>query len=271
MINQQLVDYIKQQSQQGISPENIKNNLLSNGWTETDINQAYSGLSTSPPVSKFNKKFIWVSAILLLFVAGGVFAFISYTSKPLETILPEINTPAPETNINTNQNTTPPITPQTIIDETADWNIYKSEKYGVEFKYPKEVYIGDTSIETTNILSLDFNDKISMMDFSVSSNPTIKNIADVSKDFELKNSQNAAFCTSQPGKAKDYIKAKIIKKETIYSIDGTEGLLFTGENNICSILIYINKGNRFMFSIDKGNPTGIAEEKGILTTLKFTK
>jgi hypothetical protein len=32
MINQQLLDYIEQQLQNGVSKEQIKSNLLSNGW-----------------------------------------------------------------------------------------------------------------------------------------------------------------------------------------------------------------------------------------------
>ncbi len=97
MINQQLIDYIKQQSQQGVSPENIKNALRSNSWTDADINQAYSSLSTSVPISRFNKKFIWIPAILLLLIAGGVFAFISYTSKPISAFSPVIETSTPTT------------------------------------------------------------------------------------------------------------------------------------------------------------------------------
>ena len=95
MINQQLIDYIKQQSQQGVSPENIKNALRLNNWTDTDINQAYSSLSTSAPVSKFNKKIIWIPAVLLLLVAGGVFAFISYTSKLVAVVSPALDTSTP--------------------------------------------------------------------------------------------------------------------------------------------------------------------------------
>lgn len=46
MINQQLLDYIKQQTQQGISPDNIKNALHSNGWTEADIDEAFNNSVT---------------------------------------------------------------------------------------------------------------------------------------------------------------------------------------------------------------------------------
>lgn len=48
MTNQQLLDYIKQQLQQGVSREQIKSSLLTNGWQENDINEAFLTLSNNP-------------------------------------------------------------------------------------------------------------------------------------------------------------------------------------------------------------------------------
>lgn len=42
MVNQQLFDYIKQQLQQGISKEQIKSSLITNGWQAQDIDEAFS-------------------------------------------------------------------------------------------------------------------------------------------------------------------------------------------------------------------------------------
>jgi len=42
MANQQLLDYIKQQLQQGVSQEIISNNLISQGWQQSDVNEAFS-------------------------------------------------------------------------------------------------------------------------------------------------------------------------------------------------------------------------------------
>lgn len=42
MTNQQLLDYIKQQLQQGVSREIITNNLISQGWQQPDVNEAFS-------------------------------------------------------------------------------------------------------------------------------------------------------------------------------------------------------------------------------------
>lgn len=42
MANQQLLDYIKQQTQQGVSREIITSNLISQGWQQSDVNEAFS-------------------------------------------------------------------------------------------------------------------------------------------------------------------------------------------------------------------------------------
>ena len=42
MVNQQMLDYIKQQLQQGVSREIISNNLISQGWQQSDVNEAFS-------------------------------------------------------------------------------------------------------------------------------------------------------------------------------------------------------------------------------------
>lgn len=58
MANQQLLDYIKQQLEQEVSKEEIKNNLLTNGWQASDIDEAFrlvSGFNQTaqPPAQSF--------------------------------------------------------------------------------------------------------------------------------------------------------------------------------------------------------------------------
>jgi hypothetical protein len=48
MPNQQLLDYIKQQLRAGSSAEQIKQDLLSSGWQEANVNEALSVLSPQP-------------------------------------------------------------------------------------------------------------------------------------------------------------------------------------------------------------------------------
>jgi uncharacterized RDD family membrane protein YckC len=64
MVNQQILDYIKQQTLQGISREQIKSSLMSNGWQASDIDEGFniivptiSGIPVAPtinPVSTMN-------------------------------------------------------------------------------------------------------------------------------------------------------------------------------------------------------------------------
>ena len=44
MVTQQLIDYIKQQTAEGIAPEKIRKALRTNGWDDLDVNQAFKGL-----------------------------------------------------------------------------------------------------------------------------------------------------------------------------------------------------------------------------------
>ncbi|MDI6602948.1 MAG: hypothetical protein QME57_02385, partial [Patescibacteria group bacterium] len=47
MVNQQLLDYIKQQLQQGINQEQIKSSLMANGWQAKDIDEAFAFIQNS--------------------------------------------------------------------------------------------------------------------------------------------------------------------------------------------------------------------------------
>ena len=50
MVNQQLLDYIKQQLQQGISKEQIKSSLMTNGWQAQDIEEGFNNID-APNIS----------------------------------------------------------------------------------------------------------------------------------------------------------------------------------------------------------------------------
>ncbi|MSU54477.1 MAG: hypothetical protein EXS48_01375 [Candidatus Staskawiczbacteria bacterium] len=81
MINQQLIDYIKEQLNMGVAKENIKTALISQGWLEQDINEGFMTVERSvvapvPPapeqpvspiqstvVVKSNQNTIWTKGI----------------------------------------------------------------------------------------------------------------------------------------------------------------------------------------------------------------
>jgi hypothetical protein len=52
MINQQSLDYIKQQLQQGTNKEQIKNSLIANGWQTQDIEEAFSFIENPTSLSQ---------------------------------------------------------------------------------------------------------------------------------------------------------------------------------------------------------------------------
>jgi len=59
MINQQLLDFIKQQLQVGLTKEKISSQLLTNGWTPQDIEEGFRATvlpmpTTTPPVSPYS-------------------------------------------------------------------------------------------------------------------------------------------------------------------------------------------------------------------------
>ena len=58
MPNQQLIDYIKQATEQGQSREQVKATLLGAGWQEVDIEMAFSGNVASIPTPKPAPAFI---------------------------------------------------------------------------------------------------------------------------------------------------------------------------------------------------------------------
>ncbi|KKW40083.1 MAG: hypothetical protein UY89_C0006G0019 [Parcubacteria group bacterium GW2011_GWA1_54_9] len=84
MINQQLLDYISQQKQQGMSPDAIKNALRSNGWADTDIDQAFSkGAMPLEHVTHRSKLLVPLIGIgVLLLLIGSSYAYTMLVPTP---------------------------------------------------------------------------------------------------------------------------------------------------------------------------------------------
>ncbi len=78
MVNQQLLDYIKQQSQQGINNEQIKQSLLANGWQSADVEEAFNTTAQVPIQPKKRK---W-KKIVLIIVAIIIFLFLFVNFLP---------------------------------------------------------------------------------------------------------------------------------------------------------------------------------------------
>lgn len=105
MINQQLLDYIKQQLQQDIDREKINNSLLANGWQTSDIKEAFDSImpsnqsvqptpltssapqsfSTLSPQPQNGMSKILLATILIVGVfvfGGGAFTYFNYFQSP---------------------------------------------------------------------------------------------------------------------------------------------------------------------------------------------
>jgi len=73
MLSQDLVDYIKQQFQVGISEGEIKNALIAAGWQEDNIKEAFSYLKQNQPLesqnkSKNKKRWPWYLLIMAIII-----------------------------------------------------------------------------------------------------------------------------------------------------------------------------------------------------------
>lgn len=98
MINQQILDYIKQQLQQGINNEQIKQSLITNGWQSADIEDTFSSINYSvqsqPILNSSSKAPIQVWKIIVASLAGVIIVSsgIYFASKELFKSEQSINT-----------------------------------------------------------------------------------------------------------------------------------------------------------------------------------
>ncbi|MBN1263527.1 MAG: hypothetical protein JW991_04180 [Candidatus Pacebacteria bacterium] len=75
MITQQVIDYIKQQLQNGVNKAEIKTTLVGNGWNAKEIDEIFKGFAAQPNTASPEKNRRWpkiLFAILLLIVIGGL-------------------------------------------------------------------------------------------------------------------------------------------------------------------------------------------------------
>lgn len=92
MESQQLLNYIKQQLQQGVSRETINSNILSQGWQQQDIEAAFQMLTptaTPPPEKRKWKKIILIIVgVIVLLIAVIIFlpSFLNLFAKDIAPI-----------------------------------------------------------------------------------------------------------------------------------------------------------------------------------------
>lgn len=156
MANPQLLDYIKQQLQQGISKEQIKSSLITNGWQAQDIEEGFNALNSPVLPEQYSATSLSSSAKMWKILAGvlvgvvilGGGAYLASktflkseeapkisdevsnqlpTSKPAETVTPS-KQPTPQTQ---------PQNPEIVFADKLSSCI----KYKTTFKHP---FTGET-------------------------------------------------------------------------------------------------------------------------------
>src|SRR3989338_2319110 len=150
MVNQQMFDYIKQQMQQGVSREQIKSSLMTNGWQAQNIEEGFNNINTpnmsgaysAVPVATSSSGWkIIVGIVIGVAILGGSAYLASQTIfKSEET--PKISNEVldqPPTETATPQQPSEQSTPQTQPQNSeivfAD-KLSSCTKYKITFKHP---------------------------------------------------------------------------------------------------------------------------------------
>ncbi len=148
MLNQQLLDYIKQRTQQGVSQEQIKNSLIANGWPEQDIEEGFKNINTPdihkvvPAVASNSAWKVIVEIVIGVVVLGGVTYLTSQTILKSKDALKTSNEISNQSLTATPSNTTtaqPSLQPAT---QSQDPEIVFADKlnsctpYKISFKHP---------------------------------------------------------------------------------------------------------------------------------------
>lgn len=151
MINQQILNYIKQQMQQGVSQEQIKSSLAANGWQPQDIEEAFNNINAGMP-GTYSASLVTASGSAWKIIAGIVIgvavlgggAYLAsqtiFKSKEIPKVSNEVSNQLPaETPSTTTQQPSQRPTPQTQPQspEIVFANKLSScTPYKITFKHP---------------------------------------------------------------------------------------------------------------------------------------
>ena len=166
-----------------------------------------------------------------------------------------------------------------VIDETANWQIYRNEEYGFEVKYPKNYLISENTKQTENRLSfISFtNEKYNPLDGPVPPHIKILVLKDVSdqdiNEWLLENSTEAEFATEeqeQSGKRYFNLEKMNIRSSKIGQYNGLEADIMGGYP--CSFGIALLKDRNFIFELSfmcKSNQEEANNFNQMLSTFRF--
>lgn len=156
MINQQLLDYIKQQLQQKIPRETVTNSLLAQGWQKSDIEEAFNSINHSASnqrVSNFSSKvpiqmwkIITASLLGVVIIYGGIYFISQRFFKSEETLKTsnEISDQSPTNQLPASKSIETVIPPEQSTEQNRELNLQinfanklsSCTKYKITFKHP---------------------------------------------------------------------------------------------------------------------------------------
>lgn len=157
MINQQLIDFIKKQSQGGLTREKISSDLLANGWNAQDIEEGFKAANvpiptTAPiveatPVLKTGSHLggkIFLIVLIILLLGGGASAYYykdTLLKLPVvQNILTKLYIPIPQTDVVATQTIEQP-----VVQPQADVVVPVATPVATETPQPNQV----TDVNTT--------------------------------------------------------------------------------------------------------------------------
>lgn len=162
MPHQELLDYINQQIQQGVSREDITKSLLTNNWQTLDIEEAFRTINIPNQINKpYTVPFVAIVIIVGVLVIGagamGYFAFVRNART-----LPTIQKPLEKVSLQETpeQKVSKPIEKPAVSLSVSGWMKYTDPQNRFNFSYPPT--FGTFSQGTDN----GFGDRVAAIRFS---------------------------------------------------------------------------------------------------------
>lgn len=217
MINQQLVDFIKQQLQAGLTKEKISSDLLANGWNSQDIEEGFTATNVptlippSTPISSYGDRNTYVTSVkpkthygkkiliilIILLLVGGASAYYFkdnlLNSSIIKDTIPNPNGIVLDNTVDTSQTVPQPEVPVQNPAPTNDTStVTPTEQPTVPVPTPTPIPTPIPATQpvtvTTNAPSGSARDATAKKD--------LKKAAVVAEPYWDKASSYAGFCTS---------------------------------------------------------------------------